>query len=160
MANYWYTLRDRSTSYPNEASPTNKTRKRKRDVDDSNRHLVCAVESPKEVAPTVIRDLLDQIRTERIARLFAYFDGDRNDVKAVRKYLPQIYKPFAGDLKKLKRQMASLYEINTRYEVSNIKEAPDCIGCLYDCEGQRDHMECPTGCLHTRTTCFVCDDSS
>ncbi len=31
-----------------------------------------------------------------------------------------------------------------------------CYGCRYECSAQRDHMECPNGCLHDEKTCDDC----
>lgn len=47
-------------------------------------------------------------------------------------------------------------DIKTQYCISEIE--PACDGCLNDCFGQEDHMACPYGCLHDRTTCTFCNN--
>lgn len=35
-----------------------------------------------------------------------------------------------------------------------IKRLSDCYGCANELGGQRDHMDCPSGCLHDKESCF------
>ncbi len=37
-----------------------------------------------------------------------------------------------------------------------VKEGQKCYGCIHDRPGQKDHMECPTGCLHAKEECSMC----
>ena len=39
---------------------------------------------------------------------------------------------------------------------SHVDTSLECYGCLYDRPGQRDHMECPSGCLHSPQYCGEC----
>ena len=41
---------------------------------------------------------------------------------------------------------------------TKIEKLSDCYGCAYECGGQKDHMECPSGCLHDKTSCFECSE--
>jgi len=52
------------------------------------------------------------------------------------------------------------YTVANRYAIIGIEETSGCQGCVYDAPGQRDHMECPGGCLHTRDLCDFCLESS
>lgn len=108
----------------------------------------------ENVTALIFAQLLDRKREHRLSKLLADLDvKDLDNAEARRNYLPDQYKGYANDLEKLKEQMASLYEISQLYHICDIKVAPDCYGCLYDCGGQRDHMECPTGCLHNSQEC-------
>ena len=37
-----------------------------------------------------------------------------------------------------------------------IEKLSDCYGCAHENCGQKNHMECPTGCLHDKTSCWHC----
>jgi len=50
----------------------------------------------------------------------------------------------------------TLEMIKAKYSLSLIEIAPACYGCRYDRPGQRDHMECSTGCLHNPDICENC----
>lgn len=43
-----------------------------------------------------------------------------------------------------------------KYE-TKIEKLSDCYGCAYECGGQKDHDECPDGCLHDQTSCSFCN---
>ena len=45
------------------------------------------------------------------------------------------------------------HEIFIMYNIEIIGKAPNCYGCRHDLGGQRDHMECNTGCLHNSDYC-------
>jgi len=135
MSNYWYTLT--KTNY-------------------SRRFVITNVQS-ENIPALIYQELLNIKRNFRYNKLFQNFDFDYiNDEEAIRNYLPDQYKQYANDLDKLKEQLASLYEICKCYTISNIEIAPNCLGCIYECPGQRDHMQCPTGCLHDPSTCYEC----
>lgn len=142
MSNYWYTLKI--------------THSRKREPET---YLLRGINSISEVIPTVLHSLLSQKREDRLNKLLTVSDGDNNDITAdvIRDRLPPQYKQYANDLDKLKQEMASLYEISEMYEITDIKLAPSCIGCIYDSPRQRDHMECSSGCLHQKEFCLLCD---
>jgi hypothetical protein len=53
-----------------------------------------------------------------------------------------------------KSKNISLEAIKIKYQISEIE--PACEGCLYGWCGQREHMDCPYGCLHDRNTCTFC----
>lgn len=136
-----------------------------------------------DVIPYVYNSLLEQLRERRfaeflediysednsdtsyedyLARLVEKFENDmckdeKGTMKKLRDSLHEQYKPYAYNLHELKERLASLYEVSKKYAITNIEPAPDCYGCLYDCPGQRDHMECPGGCLHDTTLCDICD---
>ena len=144
MSNYWYTLTNRHST---------------KQKCHSGQRIVTGITSEDNVISTVLNRLLDTEREERLDRLLSGFDKDKViNVNGLRECLPVQYKQYADDLCKLKESMCSLYEISQMYKVSDIEIAPNCIGCLYDCNGQRDHMECPTGCLHERNLCLICTD--
>ena len=52
------------------------------------------------------------------------------------------------------------YAVTKRYAIVGIEETSGCQGCVYDAPGQRDHMECPDGCLHMKDMCDFCVESS
>jgi len=141
MSNYWYKLKN-----------TNSNKRKHND----ERNLIL-VDAEVDVVPTVLHSLLSKIREERLNKLLSLSDDETPpDPNTLREHLPSQYKQYADDINKLKEQMASLYEISQMYEVSDIQLAPTCIGCIYDCPGQLDHMECPSGCLHETELCFLC----
>lgn len=144
MSNYWYTLKNTDS------------RKRKREPET---YLLRGINSISDVIPTVLHSLLSQKREDRLNKLLALSDTDNNDITVdnIRDRLPTQYQQYADDLDKLKQEMASLYEISQMYKITDVKLAPSCIGCIYDCPGQRDHMECPSGCLHQKEFCLLCD---
>lgn len=41
------------------------------------------------------------------------------------------------------------------FEITDIENAPKCLGCLYDRPGQEEHMDCVSGCLHDMQ-CNIC----
>ena len=84
------------------------------------------------------------------------FSGNIENIDDVKNFLPDIYKDYANNLELLKKSMCSLYEIVHTYKISDIEKAPLCYGCLYDCMGQKDHMDCITGCLHDPNMCYLC----
>lgn len=136
MPNYWYTLTHNNNF--------------------THKNVVYGVSSLESVANTILMNLLDVKRENRLEKLLTDFNEDIKNVDALYHYLPDQYKQYASNVELLKQQMASLHEISGLYTISNIELAPDCYGCINDCGGQRDHMECPTGCLHDSTHCFSC----
>lgn len=40
-----------------------------------------------------------------------------------------------------------------KYFIFKVQKEPFCQGCLYNCLAQRDHMDCPNGCLHDPEFC-------
>jgi hypothetical protein len=105
----------------------------------------------------VFQDKLDAKREQRFRNILYDYAGSMDDAEAIRNFLPSEFKNYAENLDTLKAQMASMYEIQANYAFSDIEIAPNCYGCLHDCPGQRDHMECPSGCLHSPDTCFTCN---
>jgi len=47
-------------------------------------------------------------------------------------------------------------EIIRKYKIYDIEVTESCFGCVNGCCGQKDHMECPSGCLHDMKTCATC----
>ena len=123
------------------------------------RHIVHVHDDDDDVLSAILYDLLEELRRDRLDRLMKNYNGDVEDAEALRKYLPSEYRILADNLDLLEMSMASLYEVVNMYEISNIEQAPQCYGCLYDRMGQKDHMECDTGCLHDKETCFLCSPS-
>jgi hypothetical protein len=140
MPNYWYTLR-----------------KTKNINSTPQRCTIHNVKPGSDVIESIYQDLLANKRNSRYDKLFSNFDFKNiNSIQAIRDYLPIQYKQYANNFDKLLDELASMYEISQLYNISNIELAPNCYGCIYDCPGQQDHMECPTGCLHDPKTCFEC----
>jgi hypothetical protein len=137
MSNYWYTLT-------------------KKDKDFERRNVISSVASVEEIPNKVYQNLLEDKRIHLIDKLLINYHGSKRDIEALRFYLPSQYKEYADDLDRLGKQMVSLYEISEKYSISDIELAPNCYGCLYDLPGQKDHMECPTGCLHYASSYHVC----
>ena len=51
-----------------------------------------------------------------------------------------------------------LDNIKSRFIIYDIREIYGCMGCCYESLGQKEHMDCPAGCLHTSQTCSLCID--
>lgn len=49
-----------------------------------------------------------------------------------------------------------MYKVHNKWWIDGIEPTNDCEGCRYDYPGQRDHMQCSTGCLHDPHTCHLC----
>lgn len=128
MPNYYYTLVDRHSGKCHSQSAAI--------------HIIYDVEG--DPLPEIFALLLKHTRSLRYKELIS------------RKELPPQYKPYMHEKQLLKGQLASLYELSERYEVKDIKLAPSCYGCIFERPGQRDHMECNTGCLHDSLLCEVC----
>lgn len=105
---------------------------------------------------TIIKYELECKKKKRFDKLLKDFTGDVTNSEEIEEYLPLPYKKYAYNMDKLKNKMCSIYEILHKYTINDIELAPDCYGCLHDSPGQRDHMECPTGCLHSKYTCSYC----
>lgn len=144
MPNYYYTL--------------TKSRSKSREFNNSQTQSTRYIFSTSEinVKQAILRELLTNKRESRYYKLMQKYDGNVDDAKALREYLPMRYIPYVDNLDLLKEILASPHEIIQLYEISNIEPAPTCQGCLYDCMGQRDHMECNTGCLHDPIMCGNC----
>lgn len=140
MPNYWYTLNNTKST---------------KDYPHREQHVIIGANSQSDVIDKVLNNILDTEREDRLQRLFVAVT-DVTDVNDLKEYLPPQYQQYANNLTKLKEAMASLYEISQIYEISDVTLAPDCVGCIYDSPGQRDHMECPTGCLHEIQLCTSC----
>lgn len=133
----------------------------------SKRFVIYDVNSSTDVMTDIIHDVLKCKQQSRYNKLFANYHGSMKDIDAIRDYLPTQYKQYADNPIRLTEHMASLYEISRKYMISNVvidvkndmitdvknKGEIKCFGCVYDCPGQRDHMQCPTGCLHDPITC-------
>lgn len=138
MPNYWYI----------ETNKKKQTRLRS---------VIYDLNQGEDITLAIFQRKLAAKREHRFHKLFEGYNGDMEDVIAIHEYLPSEFKSFASNHAALKEQLASIYEIRNNYEISNIEIAPDCYGCIHDRPGQRDHMECPTGCLHTPELCFTCN---
>lgn len=57
-------------------------------------------------------------------------------------------------LNKIKKSVKNARE-NLK-DILDETEYSDCYGCLNEYSGQKDHMECPNGCLHNPENCFIC----
>src|SRR5437868_5013534 len=54
-------------------------------------------------------------------------------------------------------KLISLDEIRQLFDIELIStDDLKCFGCLNNCSGQDEHMECNTGCLHNSTFCDIC----
>lgn len=129
---------------------------------EDEREIIYA-ESIDDVVPKVLDQLLRQIRAERLSRLRdqnKYLKGqncfDPRFLINCRKHLPSQYIQYCNNISELNSSMASMYEISKVYTIYDIELAPKCIGCRYNWMGQRDHMQCPDGCLHDHKYCGEC----
>jgi len=100
--------------------------------------------------------LVSQKREYRFNKLIKNYTGRSLYNKDFEEYLPSHFKEYAYNITLLENQLASIYEITKLYKISNIIPAPNCQGCLENCLGQKDHTDCPTGCLHDQDTCPLC----
>ena len=96
------------------------------------------------------------IRLDLYFQLIQNYDGDVSDIKNFRKFLPQHLKRLATDIDKLCENLVTISELATEYDIIGLYMTNACYGCQNDCPGQRDHMECDTGCLHDPQFCEKC----
>jgi hypothetical protein len=124
---------------------------------DGERRYIYTTNEKDDILLTIIKYELERKRKERLDKLFKDFVGDSANGEEVEKYLPLEYKEYAYHIDRLKNKMCSIYEIVNKYTIKDVERAPnECYGCLNNSPGQRDHMECSTGCLHSKYTCFYC----
>ena len=149
MSNYWYTL---TKTHSKKINVSNKG--------DTKRLVIYEVQSSNNVADVtnaILKQLFNTKRENRLNKLLYNFDHNNIDnILLLEEYLPVQYKKYASDINQLKEQLSSLYEISNKYIISDIEQVPNCHGCIYDLGGQKDHMGCPTGCLHDSTSCIFC----
>jgi len=137
MPNYWYTL----------TNTRNKTQAR----------LLIYVPQGENIMSAIFQDKLLSKRNQRFDKIFREYTGNMEDTLAIHEYLPSELKVFASDHDAMKSQLASVYEILTKYKFTHIELAPDCNGCIYDLPGQSEHMDCISGCLHSPDFCYKCN---
>ena len=145
MPNYWYTVTNNFLS--DGASFT-------------SREIICGAKSIQHAHDKVKILLLKHLKSIRFYNLLQNLGGvkDLGDVEVIRAYLPENYKQYADNLDELEKQMATMDEISEMYTISNIEEAPNCYGCIYDSPIQMEHLECPNGCLHDIASCSICNN--
>jgi len=114
--------------------------------------------SEEEIISSIFIELLEEERQNRYNFIMENYSNDLDNSTMIREYLPKEYKQYADNLKLLKDEMSSLFEIVNKYKISDIEVAPLCNGCLNNSMGQRDHMDCNTGCLHDPKMCYLCSD--
>jgi len=57
-----------------------------------------------------------------------------------------------------KPQNVPMYKVYDAFALKGMQIIPQsCEGCKWDCPAQRDHMDCPGGCLHDSENCEVCE---
>lgn len=83
----------------------------------------------------ILESLLEEKRTKRLHKFLQSQDPNSID-----------------NIDQLREQMASLNDIIEKYTISNIIKI-ECEGCVYGHPAQKEHMTCPTGCLHDHTYC-------
>lgn len=159
MSNYRYTL--------TKTAKRSKSNKRRKCNDDKSSSIVVKIieHVPEEIDVNyaILKQLLNIKRSHRLRKLTDEYKDTTENVEAFRAYLPMEYKQYANNPNLLLEQLASMYEITHKYNITNVEAAPDstkCYGCLYDCMGQKDHMECNTGCLHDPQFCYTCEPTS
>ena len=86
------------------------------------------------------------LNCRKLSGPFSIFIEDNTSIQE------KIYK----HLEKIKNQ--SFDKVVSKYEILNIESIknPNCEGCLYNTSRQRDHMNCPDGCLHEKDICLYC----
>lgn len=122
--------------------------------EDVTARIICYARSEADVVSTVFEDFLSDIRKRRYRELVTGCSD--KSAEGLRNHLPPEFRKYANNKQLLKEAMASMYEVSHMYSLSNIELAPQCFGCLNNRPGQRDHMECPTGCLHNKDYCHYC----
>lgn len=101
---------------------------------------------PKRNVVKVIQyRMLNRKRDNRIAELFFDYHGEMDDVPSIENFLPEQYKKYADNLGLLRRNLLSLNYIIIKYKIT-VEKGPQCLGCLYNESGQRNHMIEPHGC--------------
>ena len=48
------------------------------------------------------------------------------------------------------------YVVYDHYAIVGLKRIANCEGCIYTSPRQKDHIECPNGCLHMKEECEFC----
>ena len=122
----------------------------------SNSFVIELVQEGADVRSAILQQLLANKRDKRLKKLINGYNGDTNDLKSFRSYLPEEYRNYAHDLNFLSEQLASLYDITDKYRITDIISISQCRGCVWERMGQKDHMECNTGCLHDSRLCDIC----
>jgi hypothetical protein len=126
--NYFYTIRNTITNKEKQS-------------------FILNIKNKKNPTDTIYRLLLERKRESYFRTLFEGFEYELDNIEEVRNFLPDQYKIYANNLKLLKFKLISYRLITAKYEITEIKIAPKCLGCVYDAPGQRDHMIYPHGCL-------------
>lgn len=146
MVNFWYILRNKITN------------KRK------SRTFITGVADISDVTVEVLTVELEALREKRLKIVMRAFKewsrSDDTNPGTLEAFLPAVFKPFAHNRIRLLEQMASWYEINAMYEVTEISVAPNCEGCLNETHGYKHHQGCPEGCLHVKNRCAWCSPAT
>lgn len=61
--------------------------------------------------------------------------------------------------KETSEEQKPLYRVYDTYALTELRVTTEsCEGCALGCGGQKDHMECPGGCLHDPSNCINCSN--
>lgn len=80
--------------------------------------------------------------TDKKISHFCTFDSNNNIIK-------ECWEDFS------RRCSKDIHELALEYELIDLQQIR-CFGCINGCCGQKDHMECDTGCLHDPKNCDIC----
>src|SRR3989337_1520026 len=89
--------------------------------------IITLDDSITDVHSAILRHVLQCKRKSRHEKLLHNFTGDLTDVNSVVQHLPPIYKCYVENLE---QEMASMYEIVSNYEISDIELMGECNGCI------------------------------
>ena len=111
----------------------------------------------------LVQSGFSQIQRNIFDEKFTTYEGDFNNVKSMIRHIYPLVPHHFEDIitvRQLINKIIPLYKVRIMYDITGIKEIPDCEGCQYDSPGQDNHTDCPSGCLHTSIYCDVCSTSN
>lgn len=117
-----------------------------------------------ERGSNILRKVRRRMQRFLFEEKLADYRGDTDSVSEVIRFLigrrlvseAQLANAQPQTISELIEAVSPMYLVHDRWWIDSIEPTSDCEGCRYDCPGQRDHMDCPTGCLHDTLTCSLC----
>lgn len=95
--------------------------------------------------------LLERERNRQYNMLFGDVESDKESVRKSDQYVYYTYDP-----ERIRKDLVSMSDIMNMYTIEDVKLESYCHGCIWDRPGQHHHMDCPTGCLHDKIYCPLC----
>lgn len=116
-------------------------------------HTIAIIATEDTYQEMAYQHLLERLQYQLWEKILEAYQGDYSDTEALRAFLPPQYKMYASNIHDMGEATISMDEVKAHYSILHVEKSHPCYGCINDCCGQRDHMECPTGCLHDAEMC-------